>query len=108
MTEDELLDGITGALTAGGWRWYHVRRSDHALTMGWPGFPDIIALHAERRISLALELKTEHGRLQPGQAEWLEDCMAVGIEARIVRPAQYDSTWRWLVGDRLIGKGSAR
>ncbi len=55
MTEDELLAGITEALTFGGWRWTHILRSD-GVTMGMAGLPDIIAVHAGREIVLAWEL----------------------------------------------------
>lgn len=102
MTEDELLDGITGALTAGGWLWHHVRRSDRALTMGTPGFPDIVAVHPDRKLVFVAELKADVGRLEPGQAEWLEGFMGTGVDVRLVRPSGYDATWRWLVGDRLV------
>jgi hypothetical protein len=44
MTEDELLEGIAQALALRSrWDesvvWWHIRRSDLALTMGTPGIP---------------------------------------------------------------------
>lgn len=107
MTEDELLDGITGALNAGGWLWHHVRRSDLALTMGTPGFPDIVAVHPERGEIFVAELKAEKGRAEPGQPEWIDGFVQAGIRAVFLRPAAYDDAWRYLVGDRLIERRTA-
>ena len=106
FSEDDLLRGITDALTVGGWRWHHVRRSDRAIQQGQGGWPDIFALHPERGETFVAELKAEHRRVEPLQADWLEVFGACGIPARVIRPAQYDATWRWLVGDRLVVRGS--
>jgi hypothetical protein len=102
MTEDELLEGVTGALQAGGWLWHHVRRSDRALTMGTPGFPDIIAVHPERGHVVAIECKVPGGRLRPGQWAWLAAFThALGEGGgRIVTPDGYDALIVELVGDR--------
>ena len=101
VTEDQLLDGITDALMVGGWRWWHIRRSDRALTMGDPGFPDIIAVHPVRGV-LALELKTETGRYRAGQREWLAALDGKRISARTVRPADYQALVDEVVGPRLV------
>lgn len=98
MTEDDLLVGVTDALTLGGWLWSHHRRSDLALMMGHTGLPDIIAVHPGRRRLLVLELKTETGRLDPRQREWLAALVGAGVDARIVRPADYDE----LVAELLV------
>lgn len=62
MTEDELLLGITEALTIAGWRWTHIRRSD-GVTQGASGLPDIIACHPNRDEVLLWELKSKTGRI---------------------------------------------
>jgi hypothetical protein len=91
MTEAELLAGITEALELGGWTWTHIRRSD-GVTMGRPGLPDIIATHDDRALLLAWELKTARGPVSIDQLRWL---YALGtderVDARIVRPADYDA-----------------
>jgi hypothetical protein len=102
VTEDELLQGITDALNDGGWWWHHIRRADLAQQMGVPGWPDIFALHPERGETFVAELKSETGRFEPGQPEWLDAFTACGWPARVIRPAQYDETWPWLIGDRLL------
>lgn len=89
MTEDELLEGITDALTLAGWRWMHIRRSDR-ITVGHEGFPDIIAGHSEREYVLAWELKAKAGVVMPDQAAWLIALRVPSIDARIIRPEDYD------------------
>jgi hypothetical protein len=100
VTEDELIDGVTGALTAGGWYWTHVRRSDRALVMGSPGVPDIIAVHPARGLTMVLECKSAGGRFRFGQWDWINAFRAVGIDARTVTPDGYDALIVELVGDR--------
>lgn len=102
MSEDELLEGITDALTVGGWLWHHLRRSDLALQQGRSGWPDIVALHPERGEVFVAELKAQRGRLEPAQQEWLDAFSACGIPGVVIRPGDYDRTWRFLVGDRLV------
>jgi hypothetical protein len=89
MTEDELLAGITEALTFGGWVWTHVIRSD-GVTMGRAGLPDIIAAHADRPWLLAWELKSQRGAVSYDQLAWLFALKGPGIDVRVVRPEHYD------------------
>lgn len=102
MAEDDMLVGITDALTLGGWCWHHIRRSDLALQQGQSGWPDIFALHPERGEVFVAELKAATGTVDPLQASWLDAFAACGISARVLRPDAYDETYQWLVGDRLL------
>jgi VRR-NUC domain-containing protein len=89
MTEDELLQGITDAMTLGGWRWMHIRRSD-GITVGMQGFPDLIAAHPEREYILVWELKSQTGVVMPDQAAWLHVLGVSCVDARVIRPEDYD------------------
>jgi hypothetical protein len=89
MTEAELLQGITDALTIAGWRWTHIRRSD-GITQGFAGLPDIIAAHPMRTVLLAWELKATDGVVSVDQLGWLLAAQGPGVDARVVRPSQYD------------------
>ncbi|HEV8282339.1 MAG TPA: hypothetical protein VGQ02_10790 [Candidatus Limnocylindrales bacterium] len=90
MTEDELLEGITDALTLAGWRWMHIRRSD-GITVGMQGFPDLIAGHPERDYVLAWELKSQTGVVMPDQAAWLFALGVSCVDTRVIRPEDYDN-----------------
>lgn len=94
MSEDELLQAITEAATLYGWRWFHIRRSDKALQMGHPGFPDLIVCRGAQM--LVMELKSAKGTLTADQARWLGAFGTVGIEYAVVRPADLDKVLLWL------------
>jgi hypothetical protein len=100
MTEEELLQGITEALTLAGWRWSHHRRSDLGIAQGSPGLPDIIAVHPSRGLVLAWELKAEGGRVTGDQVAWIAGLAApkARIDARILYPAHYDRALALIVG----------
>lgn len=102
MSEDDLLTGILGAAAAGGWLWYHVRGWHPGMIQGTVGFPDIVLVHAERRALVFIECKSATGKVDEAQERWLASLRVAGVDARVVRPADYDETWEWLVGDRLI------
>lgn len=103
MSEDELLTGIVEAAASGGWLTYHVRGFHPGIVQGHVGFPDVIAVHAERGLVVAMELKSDSGRVDEAQYRWLDGFRSAGVDARVVRPADYDITVAWLLGDRLIG-----
>lgn len=89
MSESQLLDTVTEALTLYHWRFTHHRRSDRAILMGQIGFPDVVAVRG--RFLIALELKTEQGRVTPEQMAWLDafnECPAV--TAMVIRPRDLD------------------
>jgi hypothetical protein len=60
-----------------------------------------VLVNPERAQLLVLELKAEGGRLSPLQDEWLDAWRAVGVDARVVTPRDYDALVAELVGDRL-------
>lgn len=90
MTEADLLEGITDALTITGWTWMHIIRSD-GVTQGHAGFVDLIAGHEARPFVLAWELKGPDGRISLEQFRWIAALRgAAGIDVRVIRPADYD------------------
>lgn len=76
------------------WRCYHTRfsfRSD-------PGFPDLICVKYHR--VLALELKSERGRVTAAQQEWIDALAAVpGVTAMVARPSDWPAIERALNGE---------
>lgn len=99
MTEDELFEGITQALTIAGWRWSHIRDS-RGITVGDSGLPDIIAVHPTRGLVLAWELKGTNGKPTGDQVAWIAGMSAPGVklDARILYPGHYDRALAFITG----------
>jgi len=68
-----------------GWLAYHTfdsRRSE-------PGWPDLVLVRPPEL--LAVELKTDSGRLTVAQRRWLEALAACGIETHTWRPREFET-----------------
>lgn len=101
MTEDELLTGLTDAMTLAGWRWMHILRSD-GVTVGSSGWPDLVAVHPDRPYVIAWELKGYRTPVTPDQAAWLAGLRDRTVDARLVRPADYDQALNIILGRTTI------
>lgn len=100
MTEDELLAGLTDALTIAGWTWMHIIRSD-GVTMGHAGFPDLVAGHEAQPFILAWELKAAGGRITTDQWRWMVALKGSrDVDVRVIRPADYDQALEVIVRGR--------
>ena len=67
-----------------GWKTYHVHDSRRSAA----GWPDLILVRADRL--LAVELKSQRGRVSTSQAAWLDALGLVpGIQAFIWRPTHW-------------------
>ena len=53
---------------------------------GHAGFPDLCMAHADKGLVFA-ELKTERGKLDPAQVNWLRTLDAAGAEVHVWRPS---------------------
>lgn len=84
MTEREFQAQVMAMLRLLGWRAYHTLDSRGSAR----GYPDIVALRGRR--CLALELKTERGRVTQDQQDWLEAFAAAGAESGVWRPSQIE------------------
>jgi hypothetical protein len=89
-TEAEFLRAVLMVATWGGWRAVHHRPSVSAsgrwrtAVSGDAGSPDLLLARGGQ--VLHVELKTDRGRLGPGQAEW---AAAIGPSCRLWRPADW-------------------
>jgi len=90
MSEDDLLVGLMEAMLISGWRCTHVRRSDRALTMGSPGWPDIAATPPHGGPLLVIEAKSDTGSVSDDQARWLVALAQGGTTTALIRPSGYD------------------
>lgn len=89
VTERQFQADIRALLATYGYR-VHVVHDSRRSPEGWP---DCLAASPNGDV-LALELKTETGRVTVAQTEWLALLNGCGVEARVLRPSEVD----WLIG----------
>lgn len=96
MSEKELQKAVVDAARRHGWRLAHFRASQSpkgnwlTAQTGDPGFPDLILVRKGRM--LAVELKSDKGKLGPGQQQWLTMItMVEGADAYVWRPKHWHS-----------------
>lgn len=89
ITEKAFQSTVIKALRVAGWTHYHTYNSIRSVK----GFPDLIALHEKKRRVLAIEVKTETGKLTPEQDAWLQLFSLCGIESEVLRPSGFDEFW---------------
>jgi hypothetical protein len=101
LTEKDFQKQLLEMARMFGWRVAHFHDSRRQVKPGVfvgdkdaAGFPDLVLVRPPD--ILVLELKRELGKTTDAQDEWLAALLGCGIEARVVRP----SDWNYLV-DRL-------
>lgn len=90
LTEAEFLTRVVETARVHGWLAHHARpartaRGYRTAIQGDRGAPDLLL--AREGVVLLVELKTDTGRLGPGQREWLDAC---GEHALLWRPKDWD------------------
>ena len=88
MTEAQLLAAVRQLARYRGWWIYHTAIS-RGSDSGWP---DLAMINPRHRRFLAVELKSEHGKLTPDQISWLDALDQCGIETAVWRPADLATT----------------
>lgn len=94
MSELEWQRAVEELLTLGQWQYIHLRDSRRQRATGWP---DLFAVKGNTVI--AIELKTQRGRVTPAQSRWLALLRDAGMPTYVWRPAQIDEVRRSLLGD---------
>lgn len=91
MAEDTLKSMVIELAGLTGWLCYSLRRSDRALVQGptAAGFPDLILVRGDR--VLAVELKSEKGRLRESQKAWLDALDDTHVVSCIWRPFHWNT-----------------
>ncbi len=88
------MQQIVDAARYFGWSVFHVFDSRRSA----PGFPDLICAKEGRM--LAIEVKTEKGKVSPHQAFWLDVLGTVpGVTAMVARPSGWEDVERALRGE---------
>lgn len=93
ITERQWQRIVEGVATVGGWLVYHApdnrpvtsTRGRRYVQSVRAGFPDLILVKTGRL--LAIELKTQTGRVTAEQLQWLTELAAAGVEVAVWRPA---------------------
>jgi len=110
LLEPAFQGQVIGLLRVYGWhRIYHAPDGGHAPAPGrrrvaggqipeGRGFPDIVAIRGPR--ILVAELKTDKGRIGPGQEAWLDAFHVAGAEAYLWRPRDWDTLHDVIRGDQ--------
>lgn len=98
VPERDVQDAILRTARATGWRVMRVsdsrrptRRGEQLVLVGdalCAGWPDLVLAREPRLI--AIECKTETGRLSQAQREWLDVLSACGVETHVARPSNLD------------------
>lgn len=95
-SEREFQAAVMADLRAAGWLVYSIPDSRMASAAGWP---DIVAVRDG--VLLAIECKTERGRIRPEQRVWLEALGAVTeVRAMVVRPGDWPDVLEQAIGGR--------
>jgi VRR-NUC domain len=107
ITEKQFQKQIIQFARMHGWRIAHFRPAQNSkgqwrtpVTADGKGFPDLVLVRGVYLIFA--ELKTDKGRLQPEQKQWLEALDTVGITANAVKAV----VWRpenWNEIERVLG-----
>lgn len=97
-TERDLSSAVVQIARLGGWTHrYHVFNSKKSAF----GFPDWIFCRDGRM--LAVELKSEKGKVRPEQQEWIDVLNTVpGVQAFVWRPSMWDEIVATLTGHRPV------
>lgn len=103
MTEAEFQHAIVQLAGYLGWTYYHARpaqRDGRWATHfdGAPGFPDLVLVHPDRGVIFA-EIKTDRGRVTPGQRLWLNRLDEAGQNAVVWRPQDWQTITDTLKGN---------
>ncbi len=84
IDEKELTSQVVQLCQLLAWKRYHTWRSKHSAS----GYPDETLV---RERVIFLELKTERGRLNSGQVEWLRALLNAGAEVYLIRPRHLEA-----------------
>jgi VRR-NUC domain len=99
VRESDWQATVVELLEVYGYRTLHVRRSigkgqRWATTTSIAGWPDLLAWRPNRLV--AIELKSQGGKVTPEQEQVLAELADAGVETRVARPSDFDELARWL------------
>jgi len=96
ITEKQFQQQIIDLAKLCGWKEYHTWKSIHSPA----GFPDLILVR-DKDI-LAIEVKSERGKVTEAQWNWLEALGKTQVEVYIWRPLDWEDIVRCLQREELV------
>jgi hypothetical protein len=109
MTETEFKDILIGVAKRYGWLVHHDLPAQNSRgrwgthIQGDVGFPDLLLLHPVSGKLFAIELKSQTGRLTPGQNRWLLAFENAGIYNAVLKPSDMEYALYLLTNHQITG-----
>lgn len=110
MSETEFKDILVTVARRYGWLVHHDLPAQNSRgrwathIQGDAGFPDLILLHPNSGKLFAIELKSDKGKLSPGQKRWLMAFEKSGIYNAVLKPSDMEYALYLLTNTNIIGK----
>ena len=92
LSEKLFMGRVIAGANALGYLVYHTHDSRRS-TAGWP---DLVLCHPKSHRLLIVEVKTDAGKVSVAQQMWLDALILAGVEALVLRPADWDTFWETL------------
>ena len=96
LTEKQFQQQVIDLAKLCGWKEYHTWKSIHSPA----GFPDLILVRD--CAILAVEVKSEKGKLTEAQWDWLEALGKTGVKVYIWKPSNWEEVVECLQDDKTI------
>ena len=98
ISEKEFMAQVVQLLKLFQWKYYHTYRS----TRSPEGFPDLILVRG--CVVLAVELKSEKGKVTEAQEEWLSALRKTAVKVKIWRPSDWEDIVKCLQNDNKVAR----
>ena len=109
MSEADFKDILIGVAKRYGWLVHHDLPAQNSRgrwathVQGDAGFPDLILLHPNSGKLFAIELKSDKGKLTPGQKRWLMAFEKSGIYNAVLKPSDMEYALYLLTNHQITG-----
>ena len=109
MSESDFKDILISVAKRYGWLVHHDLPAQNSRgrwmtnVQGDAGFPDLLLLHPSSGKLFAIELKSDKGKLTPGQKRWLMAFEKSGIYNAVLKPSDMEYALYLLTNSNIIG-----
>jgi hypothetical protein len=109
MSESDFKDILVSVAKRYGWLVHHDLPAQNSRgrwathVQGDAGFPDLLMIHPNSGKIFAIELKSDSGKLSPGQKIWLNAFEKAGIYNAVLKPSDMEYALYLLTNTNIIG-----